>query len=115
MGLLGETYRLAVNRGETRTHSFALDEGRLLGNETIPYAIVTEAVELNPGKTDFIEWTGETLIRRDGASGKVIWDAGRPARPWEQDRDPVAWMRRLFSFGDEKRPGLLTRPAGSER
>ena len=111
MGLLGQTYRVAVNRGETRTHSLALDEGRLLENETIPYAIVTEAVELKPGKTDFIEWTGETMIRRDGATGKVVWDASRPARPWEQGRDPVAWLRRLSCFGDEKRPGLLTRPA----
>ncbi len=111
VGLLGQTYRVAVNRGETRTHSLALDEGRLLENETIPYAIVTEAVELKPGKTDFIEWTGETVIRRDGATGKVVWDASRPARPWEQGRDPVAWLRRLSCFGDEKRPGLLTRPA----
>jgi tRNA A-37 threonylcarbamoyl transferase component Bud32/outer membrane protein assembly factor BamB len=111
VGLLGQTYRVAVNRGETRTHPLILDDNRLLGNEAIPYATVTQAVELTPGKNDFIEWTGESLIRRDGATGKVAWDAARPARPWQPDRDPVAWIKRLSSFGDEQRPGRLTQPA----
>jgi predicted Ser/Thr protein kinase len=110
-GLVGQTYRVALNRGETRTHRLVLDDNRLLGNETIPYAIATEAVELTARKAEFIEWTGESLIRRDGATGKVIWDAARPARRWEPDRDPVAWMRRLCRFGDQKRPGVLTQPA----
>ena len=66
---------------------------------------------LTPGKADFIEWNGETLIRRDGSTGKPIWDAARPARPWSPERDPVAAMRRLSHFGDEKRPGELVQPA----
>ena len=81
-GLMGQTYRVAVNRGETRTHRLTLDENRLLGSESIPFSLVTEAVMLSPGKADFIEWNGETLIRRDGSTGKPIWDAARPARPW---------------------------------
>jgi hypothetical protein len=32
-GRLGRTYRLAVNRRETRAHALSLDEGRLLGRE----------------------------------------------------------------------------------
>ena len=66
---------------------------------------------LRPGKADFIEWNGETLIRRDGSTGKPIWDAARPARPWSPERDPVAALRRLSHFGDEKRPGELVQPA----
>ncbi len=53
----------------------------------------------------------ETLIRRDGSTGKPIWDAARPARPWSPERDPVAAMRRLSHFGDAKRPGELVQPA----
>ena len=35
----------------------------------------------------------------------------RPARPWSPERDPVAALRRLSHFGDEKRPGELVQPA----
>jgi hypothetical protein len=80
-GLMSQTYGIAVNRGETRTHHLALDDDRLLGSESIPFSLVTEAVMLTPGKADFIEWNGETLIRRDGSKGKPIWDAAQPARP----------------------------------
>jgi tRNA A-37 threonylcarbamoyl transferase component Bud32 len=110
-GLMGQTYRLAFNRGETRTHHLALDDNRLLGSESVPYSSVTKAVRLTPGKSDLIEWNGETLIRRDGSTGKPIWDSARPSRPWSPDRDPVAAMRRLSHFGDEKRPGGLVQPA----
>ena len=89
-GLMSQTYRVAINRGETRTHRVTLDDNRLLGTEPIPFSLVTEAVMLTPGKADFIEWTGETLIRRDGSTGKPIWDAARPAQPWGPERDPVA-------------------------
>ena len=44
-------------------------------------------------------------------SGKPIWDASRPAKPWDPKRDPVAWMRRLSYLGDEQRPGALVQPA----
>ena len=110
-GLMSQTYRVAVNRGETRTHHLTLDDDRLLGTESIPFSLVTEAVMLTPGKADLIEWNGETLIRRDGSTGKPIWDAARPARPWDPERDPVAAIRRLSRFGDEKRPGQLVQPA----
>ncbi len=110
-GCMSQTYRFAVNRGETRTHHLALDDDRLLGTESIPFSLVTEAVMLTPDKADLIEWNGETLIRRDGSTGKPVWDAARPARPWGRERDPVAAMRRLSRFGDEKRPGQLVQPA----
>ena len=110
-GLMSQTYRVAINRGETMTHHLTLDENRLLGGESIPFSPVTETVMLRPGKTDFIEWNGETLIRRDGSTGKPIWDVARPARPWSPERDPVAALRRLSHFGDEKRPGELVQPA----
>jgi outer membrane protein assembly factor BamB len=111
MGLMSETYRVAVNRGETRTHHLTLDDNRLMGGDPIPFSLVTEAVVLKPGKADFIEWTGETLVRRDGTTGKPVWDAARPALPWSPERDPVAALRRLSRFGDEKRPGELVEPA----
>ena len=79
---MSQTYKVAFHRGETRAHHLTLDENRLLGAESIPFSFVTETVTLRPGKADFIEWNGETLIRRDGSTGKPIWDAARPARPW---------------------------------
>ena len=80
VGRLGRTFRLAVNRGETIAHDLSLDEGRLLGGEPgpltgmqekpqeqpMPFAGLTVALELAPGKADLVEWTGEALIRRDG-------------------------------------------------
>jgi tRNA A-37 threonylcarbamoyl transferase component Bud32 len=110
-GLMGQTYRVAVNRGETRTHRLVLDDDHMLGKSPVPYAVVTEGIELTPGRADFIEWNGVSLIRRDGATGKALWDTSRPARPWEPNRDPAAWLRRLSAFGDEQRPGLLIQPA----
>src|SRR5262249_30448267 len=110
-GLMSQTYPIPGNRGETRTHHVTLDDDRLLGAQSIPFSLVTEAVMLTPGKADLIEWNGETLICRDGSTGKPVWDAGRPERPWGRERDPVAAIRRLSRFGDEKRPGQLVRPA----
>jgi hypothetical protein len=110
-GLMSQTYRVAVNRGETRTHHLTLDDDRLLGTESIPFSLVIEAVMLTPGKADLIEWNGETLIRRDGSTGKPVWDTARPERPWGRERDPVTAIRRLSRFGDEKRPGQLVQPA----
>ena len=62
----------------------------------VPVANVTAALELTAGKADLIEWTGESLIRRDGATGRVIWDALHPAKPFENDRDPASWLSRYF-------------------
>ncbi len=59
-------------------------------------ANVTAALELRAGKADLIEWTGESLIRRDGATGSVIWDALQPAKPFFNDRDPASWLSRYF-------------------
>ena len=110
-GLMSQTYRVAVNRGETRTHRVTLDDNRMLGSEPIPFSLVTEAIMLTAGKADFIEWNGQTLIRRDGSTGKPVWDAARPAHPWGRERDPVAAILRLSRFGDAKRPGHLVQPA----
>ncbi len=92
-GRVGRTYRFGVNRGERQLHSISLDEGRLLGGEPAPpkpmeknlprvpilFATVTAALELEPGKADFIQWSDGSLVRRDGSSGKVLWDAFHPA------------------------------------
>jgi tRNA A-37 threonylcarbamoyl transferase component Bud32/outer membrane protein assembly factor BamB len=110
-GFMSQTYRVAINRGETITHHVTLDKDHLLGAESIPFSPVIETVMLVPGKADFIEWNGETLIRRDGSTGKPIWDGARPAQPWSPERDPVVALRRLSHFGDEKRPGELVQPA----
>jgi PQQ-like domain len=37
-GRLGRTYRFAVNRAETQSHTISIDEGRLLGGEHAPAA-----------------------------------------------------------------------------
>jgi hypothetical protein len=118
VGRIGRTYRFAVNRGETQEHTISIDEGRLLGGEQstvvvsgphwragpIPFARVLGAWEILPGKADFIQFEGKALIRRDAATGKVIWDAFRPAKPFATDRDPVRWMRNAFW---PRHPGLL--------
>ncbi len=125
VGRLGQTYRMAVNRGETIAHEISLDEGRLLGSEPgprtgsqerpkeepRPFAPITAALELTPGKVDLIEYDGQTIIRRDGQSGRPMWDASRPAKSSDPNRDPVAWMRRLTERGDPQRPSTLIRPA----
>jgi tRNA A-37 threonylcarbamoyl transferase component Bud32/outer membrane protein assembly factor BamB len=112
MGLMSRIYRFAVHRAETRTHQVSLDEDRLLGTEPIPFSVVTEALKLTPpGKADFVEWTGQTLIRRDGTTGKPIWDASRPEKPWEPKHDPVAWIQRLSHYGNQQLPGKLVQPA----
>jgi hypothetical protein len=91
--------------------TMSLEKSRLLGTESISIAATTESVILSGGKADFIEWSGQTLIRRDGVTGRVIWDTSRPAKPWDPRRDPVAWIQRLAYYGDDKRPGKLVQPA----
>ena len=109
-GLLSQTYKVAFHRGETRAHHLTLSDNRLLGAEDIPFSPVSEALMLTAGKADFLEWNGETLIRRDGSTGKPVWDAARPEGPGPL-RDPVAALGRLCRFGDLKRPGMLVQPA----
>ena len=110
-GIFGQTYQFGVNRGELGRYQVSGDENRLLGQQSIPYAFASDALVLSPGKADLVEWTGSTLLRRDGASGKPIWDTALPAKPWEPKRDPIAWIRRLSYLGDEQRPGKLVEPA----
>jgi hypothetical protein len=107
-GRLGRDVLLAVNQGEVQTYTLSLDEERLLGTTAIPYSQVTQTLELVPGKAGLIEWTGTTLIRRDGVTGKPVWDALRPAKPWEPGRDPGPWIRKLQGYYWEI---TLARPA----
>ena len=116
-GRLSRTYRFAVNRGETQTHAISIDEGRLLGGERpeggngeerpldvpIPFAPFTAALELTPGKTDFIEWSSDSLIRRDGTFGSVTWDALHPLARFDKNRDPAPWLRSFSADGGECR------------
>ncbi len=106
-GRLSQTYRFAVNRGELQTHPITLDDSRLLfekrqfriANERpVPeqpmrFAPTTVALEIKPGAADILEWSRDSLIRRDGTTGKVVWDAQRPEKPFESGRDPAAWIK----------------------
>jgi hypothetical protein len=105
-GRLGRTYRFVVNRGERQAHTISLDEGRLLGGEPqppdrfqkaerpspIPFARITAARELEPGRSSSIEWSKDSLICRDGATGKVRWDTSHSKRPFATGRDPASWL-----------------------
>ncbi len=117
-GRLGRTYRFAVNRGETQSHTISIDEGRLLGGERAPaterkqrhravpspFSPVTAALELTAGKADLVEWTKGSLICRDGATGKVLWDALHPAAPFDRRRDPARLLGNdsIWSVGDSR-------------
>ncbi len=106
-GRLGRTFRFSVNRGETLAHTVSIDEGRLLGGEPapaetdqkrpfpmrVPFLTATAALELNPGKADLIGCTEKTLIRRDGATGKVIWEVESPhiLAASESARERLLW------------------------
>ena len=109
-GQLGRTFRFAVNRGEMVTRRLDLNEGRLLGGEhtpattlarsveqSVPFAPSTVALELTPGKSDLIQFGRETLVRRDGVTGQLIWDAHRPAKSYGQHRDPAGWLRSFYA------------------
>ncbi len=113
VGLISQTYRLAVHRGETGSHRLALDANCLLGERSIPYPPAGDALVLKPGKADFIEWTGQTLLRRDISTGEAIWNADRPGGPADLGRDAFAWMQRLalITINDSERPGTLVQPA----
>jgi hypothetical protein len=122
IGRMGRTYRFTVNRGEIQAHTISIDEGRLLGGEQTPVAVsgwrervatipipnVVGALELTPGKADFIECAAKSLICRDGATGTVKWDAFHPRTPFASERDPARWMRDNPSL---LRSGRLVSPA----
>ena len=115
VGRLGQTYRFAVNRGETIAYELSLDAGRLLAvnvdpshwngmgqrprEEPMPFAYVTRALELTPGTFDIVELTSKRRPARDGASGKVVWDTANPAAPYGPGRDPSPWLRRVAAVG----------------
>ncbi len=113
-GRLSRTYRFGVTLGETQTHEISLDEGRLLGGERsigfgtderprdtpIPFAPFIMALELTRGKSDLIESSGDSVRRRDSATGSVLWDTSRPARPFAPDHDPTTPMQN-YSSEDE--------------
>lgn len=111
-GRLGRTYRVAVNRGETIEHQLYLDEGRLLGRDhepswtgdrpreqPMPFAMLTRALELTPGKADLVEYTGQTIIRRDGVTGAVVWDAADHRAWYAAGRDPRPLLPRIREYG----------------
>ncbi len=58
-GLMSQTYRVAINRGETRTHHLTLDENRLLGDESIPFSIAHRSghADAGQGRLHRVEWT----------------------------------------------------------
>ncbi len=107
-GRLGRTFRFAVNRGETQAHSLSLTESRLLGGTPIPAAPLMAAVQLKPSKADLIEWTAQTVIRRDGETGMPIWDASHPAIPWKNDE---VQENRLRSWLETRQVPELLQPA----
>ncbi len=58
-----------------------------------------------------IEWTGDTLIRRDGSTGKPIWDTAHPQRPWDAGHDPADRLRAVSKISDQILPDALVLPA----
>jgi hypothetical protein len=121
-GRLGRTYRVAVNRGETFAHPVTLDDCRLLGEaptppaglsdaprkEPIALALDMAAIELTPGKADFIEWSNTSLSRRDGVTGQVVWDVLQPRKPGQPLRAYHPW---LLWFAGRARNARLVEPA----
>jgi predicted Ser/Thr protein kinase len=109
-GQRGRTYRFAVNQGESVTNPISLNDGRLLvGNlaamgggtwerpreEAIAFPLLLGTVARADGRLDFVEWTGAALQKRDGLTGKLIWDAVKPAHPRAGDRDPTPRLQKL--------------------
>ena len=64
----------------------------------IPFAPNTVALELSPGKADLIESTDRSVSRRDAVTGKPVWDASRPVKPLDRNRDPVDWITKLSGY-----------------
>ncbi len=120
VGRLGRTYRFAVNPSETMTHELSLDDGHISAGdadranqagrgdrpreEPTPYAPLTKALELTPGKFDIVELNGRTVLigpdggtvlRRDPATGKPVWKTPDPNVPHAPSRDPGPWLRRF--------------------
>ena len=101
-------YRAAVQRGGAIERTLSRDEGRLLGGgpnspgrslrdrpaeAPMPFARVTKVLELTPGKADFLEFTVDAIIRRDGLAGRVVWDTAAARSSYGPGRDPGQWLR----------------------
>ncbi len=114
IGRLGQTYRLAVNQGETITYELSLDEGRLLKaagdppnwgpgqrprDEPMPFAPVTTALELTPGRFDILEFTGPAVLRRDARTGELVWNTAKPKTPFGPGHDPGPWFNTFGQNG----------------
>ena len=52
------------------------------------FARTTVPLEVKPGVADLIEWNRDSLIRRDGVTGRVVWDARRPEKPFRERARP---------------------------
>jgi hypothetical protein len=110
-GRPSETYRFSVDRGRSQTFEVELDDRQLWGPARIAAAPVAEAVELSD-HADLIEWDGETLRRRDGKTGKVVWDvAAGPRTGWPGTGDFPRWMGWLGNPEKGTDPARLVRPA----
>jgi len=72
-GLMGQTYRLAFNRGETMTHSVSLDDTSLLQDAGVLFSSIMGAPVGSQVKADFVQWNGAALIRFDARTGERIW------------------------------------------
>ena len=114
VGRIGRTYRFAVNRGKHRRTRFrsTRDDCPEAMCHSLPLAghcaeraaavsLRSRRREILPRKADFVQFEGKALIRRDGATGKIIWDAFHPRKPYATDRDPVRWMRNAFWPGHQ--------------
>jgi hypothetical protein len=100
-----------VAQSDVRIDRGVLEENRLLGQDPIPYAPASNALVISDRKADLVEWTGKTVIRRDGVTGKPIWDAARGGQPVDPSRDPVASISRLSRQSDGGAFCRLIQPA----
>ncbi len=123
MGRLGQTYRLAVNRGDSIRYEVSLDRGRLRLAEPddafqekspagpVPFHSSTAVLPLARGPADLVHAGRGTVLRRDGRTGAVIWDASRASpsalmspfaapRPAGPLVDPGPWVRAIADSPD---------------
>ena len=110
-GRPSETYRFSVDRGRSQNFDVSLEDRQLWSPERPLAAPVAEVVELTD-HADLIEWDGETLRRRDGKTGKVVWDiAAGPRTGWPGAGDFPQWIGRLGNPEKGTGAARLVRPA----
>ncbi len=64
-------------------------------DERIPFAMATRALELVSGRFDLVEYTGKTLLRRDGLTGEAVWDVVSRRFAYDPGRDPARWLQSI--------------------